>query len=229
VTQQWNKGSEDDVQMPLGAGEGGGMGDGEPGAGEKKAKVSGPTFILVGAFASALAVIYLLGMQAKPQAASAEQVAREEHTNSAISELLEKNGKAEQLQGLFKDTRKLVKMFYSYLGAQQSEIPQLSHDPFGESEVAPVKPAASEAVKIVSTNPAEAEKLRQVAEAFGSLKLQSVMLGRTPVAMINNRMVQTGNKIGDLTVVSIEADRVLLGYEKSTFELTISRLGVDKK
>jgi hypothetical protein len=226
--QQWNQPAEDEGQMPLGVG-----GDTAPEQTfnePKKPKVSGPTFVLFGAFASALVIIYLLGMQNKPQTASAEQTAREAQTTSAITELLEKNGKAEQLQGLFTDTKKLVKMFYSYLGSQKTEIPQLSHDPFGEpaptTEVK--KDATNEAIKIVTTNPGDAEKLRQVAEAFNGLKLQSVMMGRTSVAMINNRMVQVGHKIGDLTITAIESNRVLLSYEQSTFELKLSRPSLEK-
>jgi hypothetical protein len=221
VTQEWNQNSEEDVQMPLGVGEGGGA---EIGGEERKPKVSGSTFVLVGAFASALAMIYLLGLQNKPRSASADQLAREQHTDSAITELLQKNGKADQLKGLFTDTRKLVKMFYSYLGTQKSDVPQLSHDPFGPSEPIVAGPV-HEAVKIVSENPADAEKLRQVAEQFSTLKLHSVMLGRTPVAMINRSMVQVGSRMGDLTVVSIEADRVLLSYEKNVFELKLAGVG----
>ena len=96
--------------------------------------------------------------------------------------------------------------------------------PFGPSEPIVAGPV-HEAVKMVSENPADAEKLRQVAEQFGALKLHSVMLGRTPVAMINRSMVQVGSRMGDLTVVSIEADRVLLSYEKNVFELKLPGVG----
>jgi hypothetical protein len=221
VTQQWNQPSDDEVQMPLG------VGDASPDVGveEKKPRVNGSTFVLFGAFASALAVIYLLGMQAKPQVASAEQMAREQQTRSAITELLEKNGKAEQLDALFTDTRKLVKMFYSYLGAQKTEIPQLSHDPFGPPEAPSAAPVKREVVELVSSNPEDAEKLRQVAEQFGKLKLQSVLVGKTSAAMINNKMVQVGGKLGDLTIVSIEPSRVLLSYDENVFELKVSRPG----
>lgn len=207
--------------MPLGVG--GDSGASEfGGSEERKPKVSGSTFVLVGAFASALAVIYLLGLQNKPQSASAD-VGFDQHKRSAITELLEKNGKADQLKGLFSDTRKLVKMFYSYLGAQKSDVPQLSHDPFGPGE--PIAAPVREAVQIVSDNPADAEKLRQVAEQFNTLKLHSVMTGRIPVAMINRSMVQVGSRMGDLKVVAIEPDRVLLSYEKNVFELKLSRPG----
>ena len=54
--QQWNQPSEDDVQMPLGVGDGGG-GGAELGGEERKPRVNGSTFVLVGAFASALSLL----------------------------------------------------------------------------------------------------------------------------------------------------------------------------
>ena len=47
--------------------------------------------------------------------------------------------------------------------------------------------------------------------------------------MINNRMVQVGNKVGDLTVCGIESDRVLLNYNKNVFELKLLIPGADKQ
>jgi hypothetical protein len=223
--QQWNSGENDDVQMPLGVG-----GGAEPDfsvEGSGKPKFNGPTFVLFGAFAAALLVIYLLGLQNKPRAASAEQVAHEQEVQSAITELLQKNGKAGQLSGLFQDTDKLVKMFYSYLGTQTEKTPELPHDPFANDEVRAA--SSPEEVAVVPSNFVEAEKLRKVAETFSGLKLQSVMVGRTSVAMINNRMVTTGAKVGELTVTTIEPGRVLLNYEKNTFELKLYRPAPDQE
>ncbi len=223
--QQWNSNENDDVQMPLGVG-GGSEPEFSPEAPEKP-KFNGPTLVLVGAFALALVVIYVLGLQNKPRAASAEQVAHEQAVQSAITELLQKNGKASQLNGLFQDTDKLVKMFYSYLGTQSEGVPELPHDPFANDE-AVVAPTSEGAV--VPSDFAEAEKLRKVAETFSGLKLQSVMLGKTSVAMINNRMVTTRRlKLGELTVATIEPGRVLLKYEKNTFELKVYRPAPDQQ
>ena len=69
MTQQWNQPADDEAQMPLGT-----AGEAAPEADARapdKKKISGPTFILFGAFASALLVIYLLGMQNGPPKASA--------------------------------------------------------------------------------------------------------------------------------------------------------------
>ncbi len=226
MTQQnWNAdgAGEDDVQMPLGLSSDN-QGDYVP-SGEGKPKVGGSTLALVGAFALGLAVIYGLGMHAKPRSANAETLARQQLVQSAITELLEKNGKAEQVQGLFRDTDKLVAMFYSYLGNDHAVHPALPHDPFANDEVRPtlVNSPAQEAVSVVVTNPLEAEKLRKVAETFNSLKLQTVMMGRRPAAMINNTMLTTGSRLGEFTVAEIQNDRVILTYNTSKFELVLDR------
>lgn len=225
MTQQsWNTTEPDDVQMPLGIG---GESEFTPEP-EAKPKLSGPTLVLFGAFAAGLLVIYLLGVQSKPRAASADQIAREMKVKSAIAELLEKNGQAAQLDNLFKDTDKLMKMFHSYFGGEGRDAPALEHDPFANDDPRPVAAGpAEEAVQLVSTNAVEAEKLRKVAETFNTLKLKSVMLGRTSIATINNSMVTVGAKLGDLTVTGIEADRVLLSYGKNKFELKLNQPGMD--
>jgi hypothetical protein len=222
--QQWNQSGEEDVQMPLGVGDAP-QESSEP---QGKPKINAPTLVLFGAFATALLIMYLVGMQGKPRAASAEQIAHQQEMQSAITELLEKNGKTDQLEGIFKDTDKLVKMFYSYLDGDAAAVPELSHDPFANDEPRTTISPAGEAVQIVSSNAADAEKLRRVAETFSSLKLQTIMLGKPSMAVINNRMVQVGMKIGDLSVTAIEPSRVLLAYGDSKFELTLDNSSVDR-
>jgi hypothetical protein len=222
VTEQWNKDEGDDVQMPLGVGGGETEFTTE---GDSKPKVNGPTMVLFAAFAAGLLVIYLLGMQSKPRAASADQLAHEAQVKSAIADLLAKNGKAEQLDSLFKDTDKLMKMFHAYFGGDGKEAPELEHDPFANDD--PKAAPGVEAQQIVSTG-ADAEKIRKVAETFAGLKLQSVMLGKTSIAMVNNRMLTVGAKIGELTVGSIEANRVVLKYGENKYELKLSQPTVDQ-
>lgn len=161
-----------------------------------------------------------------PCAASAQQVAHDQEVQSAIQELLTKNGKASELKGLFENTDKFVKMCYSYLDGQKEPTPELPHDPFANEDTKAVVVAADDSV-IIPTNTVDAEKLRKVAETFGSLKLQSVMVGRTSVAMINNRMLTVGAKIGELTVTGIEPNRVLMNYGQNKFELKLTRPDTD--
>jgi hypothetical protein len=219
VTEQW-KNTDEDVQMPLGVG-GDGGGETEYTDEPSKPKVNGPTVVLFGAFAAGLLVIYLLGMQSKPRAASADQLAHEAQVKSAIADLLGKNGKADQLDSLFRDTDKLMKMFHAYFGGEGQETPELAHDPFSNDDK-----TETPAGPVVIDHPDE--KLKKVAETFATLKLQSVMLGRTPIAMVNNRMLTVNSKIGDLTVASIEANRVIFKYGENRFELKLPQANIDQ-
>lgn len=226
MSQQWTA-PEEEPQVPLGAG-----GDVPPEQSypETKPKVNGATVALVASFAVGLLVIYLVGLQNRPRTANAEQVQREQQVQSAIAELLEKNGKAEQIKSLFADTKRLVPMFYNYLGTPEGKPPELPADPFAPqdanrtSSLTPLDP-----VHIEPVNAAEADGLRKVAETFNGLKLQSVMLSKAnSAAMINNRMVSVGNKLGDLLVTDIETNRVLLSFGAHKFELKLTRPNMDK-
>jgi hypothetical protein len=221
VTESW-KNNDEDVQMPLGVSSGEGGGETEFTDEPSKPKINGPTVVLFGAFAVGLMVIYLLGMQSKPRAASADQLAHEAQVKSAIADLLAKNGKGDQLDSLFRDTDKLMKMFHAYFGTEVQETPELAHDPFANDEKSdsPVGPTLVTGVTD--------EKLKKVAETFATLKLQSVMLGRTPIAMVNNRMLTVNARIGDLTVASIEANRVVFKYGENRFELKLPQQNIDQ-
>ena len=220
MTEQWKNTDDEDVQMPLGVG-GDSGGEAEYTDEPSKPKVNGPTVILFGAFAAGLLVIYLLGMQSKPRAASADQLAHEAQVKSAIADLLGKNGKADQLDSLFRDTDKLMKMFHAYFGAESQETPELAHDPFSNDDKV-------ESAGPTMIAPTTDERLKKVAETFATLKLQSVMLGHTPIAMVNNRMLTVNARIGDLTVASIEANRVVFKYGENRFELKLPQSNMDQ-
>jgi hypothetical protein len=226
MSQQWTT-PEEAPQVPLGTGA---AEPSEEAYSESKPRVNNATLALVASFAAALLVIYLVGLQNRPRTANADQVQREQQVQSAIAELLEKNGKAEQIKSLFADTKRLVPMFYNYLGAPEGKPPELPADPFAPqdgnrtSSLTPLDP-----VRVEPINTAEADALRKVAETFSALKLQSVMLSKTnSAAMINNRMVSVGNKLGDLVVTDIEANRVLLAFGAHKFELKLTRPNMDK-
>jgi hypothetical protein len=233
VSENWKSdaGAEEDVQRPLNMGTTDTDTGDSPYIDEPRAKMNHSTMALVAAFIAALSVLYLLGLHNKPKSASAEDLAHDSKVKSAISDMLEKNGKsvgADQIQNLFKDTDKLVQMFYHYLGSQASKSADLPGNPFAQEygDTGPV--AATEAVHYVNSNAAEAEALRRIAETFNKLKLQSVLIGKTSMAMIDNHLVQVGNKIGELTVTSIEPDRVLLNYGSNTFELKVNQHSGEK-
>ncbi len=221
MSQQWKNsetGGDDDVQVPLGTGEGAAPEDVYV---EKKPRMNSSTLTLFVAFAAALVALYLLGLQNKPRHANAEKIKAQEATSIRIDELSQQWG--ESATGLQGDIQRLVSILTKYLGTRQEESLDIGGNPF-EREVAQSPFAGTTtAAPIIPTNTQDAAELRLVAETFNSLKLQSVIIGPTPVAMVNNGkgtvMISAGAKIGKLVVTSIQADRVLMKYKENVFEL----------
>ncbi|MCL2648327.1 MAG: hypothetical protein FWD61_15175 [Phycisphaerales bacterium] len=219
--QSWkNEETSEDVQMPLGTS--GGDEGAEAYPETPKSKVNGSTLALVGAFAAALAVIYLLGLHNKPRTASAEQVAIESQVHGAITALMQQKDDPKRAQGILKDTDKLLDICQNIFESKVKHSSELQSNPFGEeayvSASAPKDPIAAAR----NNDTLEAEQLHQVNETFNGLKLQSVMIsGSHSVAMINNRIIGIGGKFGELTVTAIEPTRVLLSYGENNFELKL--------
>lgn len=220
----WNV-NDDEAQVPLGVG--GDNAAAEETFGESKPKISGSTAALFASFAAAVLVIWLLGMQGKPREASAEAVSRDAQIDSALAELIaKKNGG--NIDNLFKDTDKLVAMFYNYLNSTDTTL-SLPTNPFEyEGPRSITSGTKMENLPVAPTNTAELEKFRRVAETFNGLKLQSVMIGRSSMAMINNRLVGVGARFGELTVSEIDAGRVILTCDNHKFELKLNRQTLDK-
>jgi len=217
MTEQWKSNDDDDVTIPLGAG-GEHASDNEGYvASEKKHRMSSATMALVGVFAAGLAMVYLLGLQNKPRKADASQQAKEKHVSTAIQELLTKQGKADQMKNLLKDTDRLVKLFDTAQGTQHLQAEALPTNPFKEPVVAAAQPT------VAPVHVDDQARWRKAAETFATLRLQSVILGRENMAMINNQLVSTGAKLGPFTVQAIEAQRVVLALDGREFELKMSR------
>lgn len=217
--------NEEDMTMPIGLGPEGGADHSEiTFAEEKKPSVNSATLMLVGVFAAGLMVIYFLGMHNKPRAASAEQAANQARMDSAIASLLARKGGGEEIKNLFKDTDRLVAMFYNYPGGGPADD-ELPNNPFAMDSATIHAPDV--AIPVERNNYDEQERLRKAADAFAQLKLESVIMGKRPMAMINHKIVTIGTKIGDFTVSEIEGQRVVLNYAGAKFELKLQRPGLE--
>jgi hypothetical protein len=218
--------SDDDVQMPLGIGAENNAESQEITLGaEHRPRANVATLVLIGLIGAGLAGIYGLSMFSKPRAASAAQTDRDARVDSAIADLLAKSGGADKVKGLFRDTDKLVAMFYKYPGGT-GRGEALATNPFVLE--APAGPSMDPIIQSVNSSGAEQERMRRVADTFATLHLESVMLSRTmSAAMINKKIYTVGAKVADFTVLAIEQDHVVLGYGSTKFELKVHRQGLD--
>jgi hypothetical protein len=127
----------------------------------------------------------------------------------------------ENLDSLLQDTNSIVSMFNTDMTHRQVPIEEIQKDPF---ELTP-----TEQVVIVPTRSdeearrAERERQRQqqLRTEFSRLRLQTVMQGRMPVAIINGDFVRVGGAIGSFTVRSIDGMTVELEADGQVFPLTM--------
>ncbi len=125
------------------------------------------------------------------------------------------------LQVLFRDTDAVVGMFTEDTSKHQVPLNALKKNPFLLTLARPVFDGQPLDPGSVLT--------QQLGTEFKDLKLDTVMQGARPVAIINGRLVQPGDRIGNFTVKSIEGVSVKLEAGKETFTLTMDLQGESGK
>ncbi|MDX9911492.1 MAG: hypothetical protein RBS39_06655 [Phycisphaerales bacterium] len=121
------------------------------------------------------------------------------------------------------------------LSARPVQVPQdrVVGNPFAMQDVA-TDLEASEPTRTGPTSDelarqAREKRLQEVTNELGTLKLQSVMGGRVPLARINDKILKIGDKVGkNFELVSIEGRTAVLSAEGLEFELTLGQ-SVDER
>jgi hypothetical protein len=217
--EQWNM-SDDDVQMPLGAG--GDPGADSSGGPEKKSKINASFVLLGSVFAAGLLLVFLLGKQGSPREASAEEQSKSAQFQASLDDLAQKTGKGNASN---MDTDTLMKIFKS--GTVQKPKDAIPGNPF---ELPRIKPKDPDPVQTVVAppveDPIEAQRLLKIAEGLKAMKLQTIMYAKDhSAALIGKEFVQIGSKLGEFTVVTIEPDRVILECNGEKYPLRLSKPG----
>jgi hypothetical protein len=223
MTQEWKEpAAGEDVQMPLGTG-----GDSAPVEDytPQRPRMNTSTMALVGAFLAGLVVLYALALQNKPRAASADDNLRRQETNTTIENWLKNKESQKGVRQLGQGLLERLQGFFT----PQASMEDLKSNPFERSEVKRVvinlepTPLGTQPAPIIIE---EMPELKEVAKEYAGLKLQMVMMGNPPAAMINSNMARVGTQFKYLKITEIQADRVLLTYEskngqKRVFALTV--------
>ena len=132
----------------------------------------------------------------------------------------------QNINGLFKDTDAIVESMSFDLTARQVPIEFVKQNPF----VLPIEKSAVAAkgdVKPVVDRRDEVRR-KKLATEFKDLKLQTVMDGRVPIAIINGQLLQSGQTIGSFTVKSIYGTNVQLEAGSELFLLSMEEKPGDK-
>jgi hypothetical protein len=180
------------------------------------------TVLLVLILAIATGTIFVMRQGQKDRGPSASDATAEAEVATALAKLSEagKLGPDDpllpaNLKGLV-DTKSILSAFSRDHVQKQVPVEFLRKNPFSmpvaEPEPGNIIAPVAEGARPDATN----EKLKL---EFGDLVLQSVMGGARPIAIINQKMLQIGQKIGSFTVKSIAGTSVELESQGWTFML----------
>ena len=218
MSEEWNKNSDagEDIQMPLTTG--GGDAPAEEYSGPSRPKINTSTLALAAAFAAAIAVLYLLGLQNKPRPAAADVQQRMDEATKRIESILSDKDKQADVQKLFNNTPKLIKAITDYWDQFKGQSLDLPGNPFEPENIRRVDPVT----QIVDDS--DGAEFRKAAEEFAGLKLTMVVNSSNPSALIGDKIVSVGNNVTDhLTVTKIASDYVVLNFKDRSFKLALNK------
>ncbi len=113
------------------------------------------------------------------------------------------------MSALFDNTDRIVSMFTRNTATKQVPLKYLKKDPF----VLTITP------RMVAVGDSNAAANARMTEELKDLKLEAVMQGRIPVAVINGNLVQPGQRLGNFTVKSISGLSVVLEAGGASYTL----------
>ncbi|MCC6683113.1 MAG: hypothetical protein IT445_19625 [Phycisphaeraceae bacterium] len=130
---------------------------------------------------------------------------------------------------LFQDASQVLTLLNSDSTEHQVPIRYVKKNPFLFSfdEEQPIDTIAD----ANATELALARRRLQLEQSLSKYRVDSIMIGRRSVAIINNQMVQVGDHLGDFVVESIEPMQVIVRLGEQRFNLAIDNqdTGADRQ
>lgn len=171
---------------------------------------------------SALYVMRLGGTSRTEQDAGAATA--EAKIKQALAALMGGDAKAEDAlpdDQKLPDTSEVIARFADDPTDKQVRVDQLKKNPF---QMRRPKPAEVQTpVQQVSHEQKQRElRMRQLRQEAQSYVLQTVMSGRTPMAVVSGKVVKEGDALGHFRVASIESLAVMLTAEGNTYKLKLN-------
>jgi hypothetical protein len=134
------------------------------------------------------------------------------------------SGSVEEMKNLLADSEQITDKFSTYSENRQVPLDALKTNPFfmemGE------EPAPAPAPRIdLSRQQAEARlrELERLKSAAQRHQVQTIFFGRNPTAMIDGKICQVGNKLGEFIITAIRADAVVINGGGQDFELRLKQ------
>jgi len=178
------------------------------------------SLVLLGIYATGFAALYVLGHSGGPKAAKGEQNLVYAKVDAALNLMDAQPGAGELDQRT--NAKAIVDDFYTAAKQRQVDRSRLSRNPFVFKEKV-VEAAPVVVPKEVEPKDSAPAELKAALEAVKTLKLQSVLIGRYPAALVSNNLVSTGQNIKGWTVSKISPQEVELTWRDRKHVLELPR------
>ncbi len=220
--------TESDMQMPLSMLTGdqpleGAGGFDNSAFAEKKSGLSGPALLVVLLIAAA-GVLGAMRMTGGVPTADASIAEAERKIDQALQKLATPAKAAQtnnKIQALLDDTDSIVTMFANDPSRKQVTVDQLAKNPFELFLVRKTEEAADPSAKVMDK--LKAERLKKLKDELAKLSVQSVLQGRTSLAVVSGKVVREGESLGSFTVTQIGPFGVRLTAEGNTYTLLMDK------
>jgi hypothetical protein len=175
---------------------------------------------LLGMCAAGFIALYLLGGRSGPSAAMGEQVLVHAKVEAALK-VMDSQPTAAELSKRT-NAKAIADDFYTAARQRQVDRKQLERNPFVFKEKAPDAAPIElpREVEIKDNVPAE---LKAALEDVKGLRLQTVLVGRSPAALISNNLVTRGQVIKGWTVTRIDSREVELTWKDQKHVLDLPK------
>ena len=187
-------------------------------------KFSQSTILIVLVVLIAGASLYLMRATQTNIASDKNAKSLEAKIEQALAKLSNPNAMAptdpllnKNMNVLFKDTDSIINMFAGDNASRQVPVEYLKKNPFAQASMHPV----AETDPNAHANESDALLERQIQTELKTLRLETVMQGARPIAIINGNMVQPGQTLGRFTVSNITGMAVELQANGKTYQLVM--------
>jgi len=126
------------------------------------------------------------------------------------------------IEALLRNSDDVIAMFVNDPSNKQVSPDNLKKNPFYRHVASKATDDPVDMVPVVTAEDRQRKlRLEQLRAELSKLTLQTVMRGRTPIAVISNKVVREQDKLGSFTVVAIEPMAVVLTAEGNSYRLTM--------
>lgn len=133
------------------------------------------------------------------------------------------SGSVTEMKTMLADSEKITEKFSTYSENRQVPLEELKTNPFyHETPDAEETPLPTPRIDL-SRQQQEAERFEseRLAGEAAKFTVQSIFFGRNPTAMVNGKIVQVGQQLGEFTITAMRADAVEIKANGRTFELKL--------